>query len=149
MAYLTQERIRSEDFLAPANNFSAGAEVLFFGVIRNHSEGRKVKFLNYEAYAPMAERLLEELVKEAQRAWPLEQVRLLHRTGRLELGDIAVAIGVHSAHRDEAYQASRFLIEQIKHQVPIWKKEYFEDGTSEWSLCSHDCLPSPSGRGLG
>ena len=137
MAYLTRERIRPEDFFTPADNFISGAGVLFFGMIRDHSQGRKVKFLNYEAYESMAERLLDDLVKEAQRTWRLEDVRLLHRTGRLELGDIAVAIDVRSAHREEAYLASRFLIEQIKHQVPIWKKEYFEDGTSEWSLCAH------------
>jgi molybdopterin synthase catalytic subunit len=92
--------------------------------------------LEYDAYEEMAERILGELVGKACRQWDLEEVKLLHRLGRVELGEIAVAIAVESAHRNEAYQASRFLIEEIKHTVPIWKKEYFADGTSEWSLCS-------------
>jgi molybdopterin synthase catalytic subunit len=85
----------------------------------------------------MAETLIDQLVLAAQAQWPLDHVRLLHRVGRVRLGEIAVAIEVSSAHRDEAYRASRFLIDEIKHRVPIWKKEHFSDGSSEWSLCRH------------
>ena len=81
--------------------------------------------------------MISELVWQACEKWRVEDIQILHRTGRVWLGQIAVAIEVKSAHRDEAYQASRFLIEEIKHKVPIWKKEFFEDGTSEWSLCTH------------
>ena len=153
--YLTYESIQANEFLKASEDYASGASVLFLGMVRDHSEGRnpmipahsqeldapvfagrKVLYLEYEAYEEMAERLLQELIQRAFAAWPLEEVRLLHRLGRVELGEIAVAIDVRSAHRDEAYQASRFLIEEIKHKVPIWKKEYFADGTSEWSKCA-------------
>ncbi len=119
----------------PGGPLEAGASVIFLGIVREYSQGKKVFYLEYEAYEEMAERILKELVKAAFERWPLEEVRVLHRLGRVELGEIAVVIEVQSSHRDEAYQASRFLIEEIKHKVPIWKKEYFEDGTNEWSLC--------------
>ena len=135
--YLIQENIDPRTFLTHSEDLTAGASVIFFGTIRNHSEGRKVLYLEYEAYSEMAESLLEDLVQQAYRRWPIEKIKLLHRLGRVELGEIAVAIEILSAHRDEAYQTSRFLIEEIKHKVPIWKKEFFEDGTSEWGLCRH------------
>ncbi len=125
-----------------SQNFRAGASVIFLGVVRNHSDARRVFYLEYEAYESMAEPMMEELVREAHARWPLEEIKIAHRVGRVDLGEIAVAIQVNSAHRDEAYQASRFFIEEIKHQVPIWKKEYFEDGTNAWSLCgdmAHSC----------
>ena len=134
---------QSQEIASPAcqpprndeQSFRSGASVLFLGTVRNHSEGREVLYLEYEAYEAIAERMIEESVKSAFEKWRLEDVKLLHRLGCVELGEIAVAIEVRSAHRDEAYQASRYLIEKIKHKVPIWKKEHFEDGTSEWSLC--------------
>jgi len=113
----------------------AGASVLFLGIVRNHSKGKAVLYLEYEAYEEMAERIIHELVKSAFERWKLEDIKILHRIGTVNLGKIAVAIEVSSVHRDEAYQASRYLIEEIKHRVPIWKKEYFADGTSEWSQC--------------
>ena len=140
MTYLTRGSIDSKMFVESQDNFTAGASVIFLGIIRNHSEGRKVLFLEYEAYEPMAENLLEDLIQQARRLWPLEEIKLQHRLGRLNLGEIAVAIAVCAAHRDEAYQASRFLIEEIKHKVPIWKKEFFEDGTHQWSRCQHEPL---------
>lgn len=133
--YLTQHSIDPIQFLKDSENPVSGASVIFFGVVRNHSKGRGVLYLEYEAYEEMAESLLEDLIKQAYRQWPVEQIKLLHRIGRVEVGQIAVAIEVLSVHRDEAYQASRFLIEEIKHKVPIWKKEFFEDGTSEWGSC--------------
>ncbi len=125
---------------SPSNpeNFHSGAEVIFLGKVRDHSQGRKVLYLEYEAYEAMAENLIEDLIAEAKTLWKIDRVRILHRLGKVRLGEIAVWIEVGSAHRDEAYRASRFLIEEIKHKVPIWKKEYFEDGTSEWSLCRHE-----------
>ena len=122
---------------AEADEAISGASILFFGMVRNHSDGRKVQYLEYEAYEEMAERMIEETIQKAYLRWPVTGVRILHRLGRIELGEMAVAIQVCAGHRDEAYRASRFLIESIKHKVPIWKKEIFEDGTSEWSLCNH------------
>ncbi len=119
-----------------ADNFKAGASVLFLGKVRDHSEGRKVLYLEYEAFEAMAESVIADLIAEAHHHWSVDEIKILHRLGEVKLGEIAVAIAVKSTHRDEAYQASRFLIEGIKHRVPIWKKEYFEDGTSEWSQCN-------------
>ena len=151
MRYLTRELIRAEEFISPSphpsplrgegrerGGFSSGASVLFLGTVRNHSEGRGVFYLEYEAYEAMAERMITEVVKSAFEKWSLENIQLLHRLGCIGLGEIAVAIAVESSHRDEAYAASRYLIEGIKHKVPIWKKEYFADGTSEWSRCQSD-----------
>ncbi len=147
--YLTPDRIDAGMFCEASAVFEAGAEVLFFGVVRDHSQGRKVLYLDYEAYEPMAEKLLGEAIREASSKWPLVHARVLHRTGRVGLGEIAVALRVSAAHRDEAYKASRFLIEAIKHRVPIWKKEHFADGTCQWSLCPRDPenvkIPAASG----
>jgi molybdopterin synthase catalytic subunit len=85
----------------------------------------------------MAENLIADLIEQAKKNWKIDRVSVLHRLGTVGLGETAVLIQVDSAHRDEAYQASRFLIDEIKHKVPIWKKEYFADGTTEWSLCKH------------
>ena len=138
--YLTRETINVSD----GRNLKSGASLIFLGTVRNHSEGREVLYLEYEAYEAMAERMFEELVNSAFEKWKLENIKLLHRLGRVDLGEIAVVIEVRSVHRDEAYQASRYLIEEIKHKVPIWKKEYFKDGTGEWSLCQTHALLSRS-----
>ncbi len=153
--FLTRNPILAKNFLETAQDYKSGAGVVFLGKVRNHSgagstgfrharenlrfsssQARRVLYLEYEAYESMAEPMMEGLVREAHARWPLEEIKIAHRIGRVNLGEIAVAIQVNSAHRDEAYQASRFLIEEIKHQVPIWKKEYFEDGTSAWGSCA-------------
>ena len=133
--YLIREPIDPGEFFERSNDGTSGASVLFLGKVRKFSEGKKVSYLEYEAYEKMAERRIQALIDSTFRSWPLEGVQILHRLGRVNLGEIAVAIDVRSAHRSEAYQASRYLIEEIKHNVPLWKKEYFEDGTSEWGLC--------------
>ena len=133
--YLTRTAIRTVEFLNGDDNFKTGASVVFLGIVRGHSGNKKVLYLEYEAYEEMAEQMLKDLVASSFDQWALEEIKILHRLGRVWLGQIAVAIEVKSAHRDEAYQASRYLIEEIKHRIPIWKKEYFADGTSEWSLC--------------
>ncbi len=140
--YLTRKEIRTVEFLNGNNEFQMGASVLFLGVVRGESNGKKVVYLDYEAYEEMAEQMLGELVASAFEKWPLLEIKILHRLGRVWLGQIAVAIEVKSAHRDEAYQASRYLIEEIKHQIPIWKKEYFADGTGQWSLCHSEYVNS-------
>lgn len=143
--YLTGKQIEPGKFFGPGSDFKNGASVVFFGTVRNHSEGRRVLYLEYEAYEEMAERTIDALVKSALEKWDLEGVQIRHRLGRVGLGEIAVAIEVGSVHRDEAYRASRFLIEGIKHKVPLWKKEYFSDGTSEWSLCRNDPVELQAG----
>lgn len=102
---------------------SDGAVVTFSGVVRDHSGETPTSFLEYEAYAPMAERKMAELAQEARDRWPVGRIAILHRVGRLEIGAISVLIGVASPHRAEAFAACAFLIDRFKEVVPVWKKE--------------------------
>jgi molybdopterin synthase catalytic subunit len=115
-----------------------GAVALFVGVVRNENRGREVLRLEYEAYEEMALPLMEEIAVETGRRFPVTDVRLVHRLGRLEIGEASVAVAVSSPHRGEAFAACRFAIDTLKAQVPIWKKELYADG-SEWL----DSAPSP------
>ena len=105
-----------------------GALCLFVGVVRNANAGRAVRFLEYEAYEEMARREMERLEAEARSRWPVTEVRIAHRLGRLEIGEASVAVAVGSPHRAEAFAACRFVIDTLKARVPIWKKEHFEGG---------------------
>jgi molybdopterin synthase catalytic subunit len=109
-----------------------GAALLFLGVVRDHHEGRDVAHLEYEAYVEMAERTLAEIAAEAAGRWETGEIRVVHRLGRLEVGEASVAIAVASPHRDGAYQASRYIIEELKKRAPIWKREGYVEGESEW-----------------
>ncbi|HSD67708.1 MAG TPA: molybdenum cofactor biosynthesis protein MoaE [Vicinamibacteria bacterium] len=108
-----------------------GAVCLFLGVVRNENRGRQVLRLEYEAYEEMALPLMEEIAAETARRFPVTDVRLVHRLGRMEIGEASVAVAVSSPHRAEAFAACRFAIDTLKAQVPIWKKELYADG-SEW-----------------
>jgi molybdopterin synthase catalytic subunit len=105
-----------------------GAVALFVGVVRDHHQGRAVRHLEYEAYEEMALPLMEELEADTRRRWPVSDVRIVHRLGRLEIGEASVAVAVASAHRAEAFAACRHAIDTLKKTVPIWKKEFYEDG---------------------
>lgn len=110
----------------------SGAVVLFLGTVREMTNGRQTSSLDYEAYPDMAERKLAELESIAREKWPIEEAALIHRLGHLELGDISVAVAVSCPHRHQAFDAGRFLIDELKAWVPIWKKENWSDGTTEW-----------------
>jgi molybdopterin synthase catalytic subunit len=105
-----------------------GAVTTFLGLVRDHNQGRRVLYLVYEAYAPLAERSLERIVDEAREHWPSAVLAIHHRTGRLEIGEASVAIAAASPHRADAFATCRYAIERIKQIVPIWKHEYFEGG---------------------
>ena len=105
-----------------------GAALYFDGVVRNNTRGRRTLYLNYEAYESMALNEMERLAQAVLEQFKVRQVRLVHRLGRLEIGETSVLIGVASAHRAAAFEACRWLIDTLKKTVPIWKKEYFEDG---------------------
>ncbi len=107
----------------------AGAIATFEGVVRDHHGGKSVAFLAYEAYAPMAEKILQQIASEAARRWRIEAVAVHHRTGRLGIGEVSVAIAVSSAHRGEAFEALRYVIDTIKERAPIWKRETGPDGS--------------------
>jgi molybdopterin synthase catalytic subunit/molybdopterin converting factor small subunit len=117
----------------------AGAVALFSGVVREHTGGRRVKFLEYEAHAPMAVAKMREIAGELRARWPgLRRIAMVHRIGRLEIGESSVMIAVSSPHRREAFEACRFAIDTLKEAVPVWKKEYFEDG-EVWVGLQSEC----------
>ena len=111
----------------------AGAVLIFCGDIRNHSKKQKVSFLEYEAHESMALKQIKNIVKKAKKKWNLHKVEVIHRLGKLAIKDCSIAIAVATSHRAEAYESSKYIIDTIKHTVPIWKKEYFDDGASKWS----------------
>jgi molybdopterin synthase catalytic subunit len=105
-----------------------GAAAIFEGVVRNHARGKKVRYLEYHAYESMALRKLEEVGERAKKEFAIRDIGIIHRLGRLEHGECSVAIVVTAAHRGPAFEACRFAIDTLKKTVPIWKKEYYEDG---------------------
>lgn len=107
---------------------SQGGLVTFTGVVRDHSKGKRVTRLDYEAYAPMAEKKLAEIAGEAREKWPGTEVAVMHRVGTLAPGELAVVIAVSAPHRKEAFRACEYVIDRLKEDVPIWKKEFAEDG---------------------
>ena len=109
-----------------------GALCLFVGVVRNENRGRAVVRLEYQAYEEMALPLMERIAQEARERFPVTEVRLVHRLGTLEVGEVAVAVVAATAHRGEAFDACRYVIEELKKRVPIWKKEYYIDGSVDW-----------------
>ncbi|MFI5008218.1 MAG: molybdenum cofactor biosynthesis protein MoaE [Solirubrobacterales bacterium] len=113
-----------------ASSPADGALCLFAGIVRNENKGKAVLYLEYEAYEDMALSLMERIGAEAREKWPITDLRMVHRLGRLEIGEASVAVAVASPHRAEAFAACRFLIDTLKAQVPIWKKEYYADGSA-------------------
>jgi molybdopterin synthase catalytic subunit len=113
----------------------AGAYCGFEGWIRNENEGHAVQRLEYEAYAPLALSEGKNILAEARQRHPHLQAHCVHRTGMLEIGECAVWVGVSAPHRDEAFQACRYIIDQLKVRLPIWKKEHYVDGHSGWVNC--------------
>lgn len=140
MPFLTEQPISLEDLIPVQEGTArsgAGAVVTFLGIVRPDRQGnRRVRALTYEAYVEMAERRITQLVAQARAQWPLEAVQVRHRLGWVEVGKVSLAIVAAARHRAEAYAASRFLIEGIKRQAPLWKREHYEDGTSQWVGCA-------------
>lgn len=125
---LTREVIDADQLVAAARHPEDGALVVFDGVVRNHSRGRRTLYLDYEAYEEMALAQMRELAGQARSRFAIRQVSIVHRLGRLHIGETSVLIIVASAHRAAAFDACRWLIDTLKQTVPIWKKETFEDG---------------------
>ncbi|MBW3539610.1 MAG: molybdenum cofactor biosynthesis protein MoaE [Planctomycetes bacterium] len=132
MIQLTRDEIDYVAMTEAVRTPQAGAVVLFLGTVREMTAGRRTVALDYEGYPEMAESKMRELAEEARRRWPVEKLAIAHRLGRLELGDVSVAIAVSCPHRHQAFDAGRFLIDTLKETVPIWKKENWADGTTEW-----------------
>ena len=129
---IVTDPIVPEDVLARVGSDEDGAAILFLGVVRDHADGRAVSGMRYDAYQEMAESVLGEIAEEAAARLGTDRVAVLHRTGELTIGDVSVAIAVSSPHRAQAYDASRYVIEEIKNRLPVWKKEHHADGREEW-----------------
>jgi molybdopterin synthase catalytic subunit len=123
-------------------NSGAGGYVSFEGWVRDLNEGQEVTRLEYEAFQELAVKEGDRIVAEALRRFPIKHALCIHRVGSLGLGDMAVWVGVSSVHRGEAFDACRFIIDEVKHRVPIWKKEHYRSGDSGWVNCEH-CAAAP------
>ena len=132
MTELTDRVIDFAALLERVQSPIAGAVVLFLGTTREVTGGRQTASLDYECYPEMAERKLAELEAEARQRWPIVECAIVHRFGHLALGEASVAVAVSTPHRDDAFAAGRWLIDTIKQEVPIWKRENWADGTTEW-----------------
>ena len=114
--------------LASVGDPAAGGVVLFVGTTRNHSRGKEVLHLDYEAYLPMALSLMHQIASDTAQKWGLHAISIVHRRARVDIGEASVVVAVSSSHRKEAFEACRFAIDTLKKTVPIWKKEFFADG---------------------
>jgi molybdopterin synthase catalytic subunit len=136
-ATVTRDPIDAAALLESVPGASDGAVLLFLGVVRDHNQGRAVSALEYEAYDAMAAAELERIVAEARERWAVGDIAAVHRVGALEVGEASVAIAVASPHREEAYAASRYVIEELKRRLPVWKREGYVDGERAW-VPGHD-----------
>src|SRR5262245_62111652 len=132
MIELTEQPIDAASILARAGSTLAGAVLLFLGTTRERTGDRQTASLDYDWYREMAAKQLTELEAIARDRWPLIECCIVHRLGHLKLGEASIAIAVSCPHRLEAFEAGRWLIDTIKQDVPIWKRENWADGTSEW-----------------
>ncbi|HTN77409.1 MAG TPA: molybdenum cofactor biosynthesis protein MoaE [Pirellulaceae bacterium] len=139
MIHLTREPIDETALLRQVRSPAAGAIVLFVGITREFTAGRQTAQLDYDCYAEMAEKKLNELATEACQRWPLVACAIAHRLGVVPLAETSVAIAVSAPHRADAFAAGQWLIDTLKQVVPIWKREHWADGQTEWV---HPGLPS-------
>ncbi len=128
---LSERPLDVDEVVRRVQGSDAGGLVTFTGAVREQARGKRIRFLEYEAYAPMAEREMEAIADEAARRWPGVRVAVAHRVGHLEIGELAVVVAAAAPHRAEAFEACRFAIDELKQRVPIWKKEVSTDG-AEW-----------------
>jgi len=143
-AAIVQEPIDPAHILSLIGADCDGASILFLGVVRDHNDGRSVGGVRYDAYDEMAARVLSEIVEEAARSAGTDRIAAVHRVGDLKVGEVSVVIAVSSPHRAEAYDASRYIIEEIKKRLPVWKKERYSDGAEQWVEGSNpDPTPVP------
>jgi molybdopterin synthase catalytic subunit len=145
LSQVTAEPIDPARMLGDALSPADGAALLFWGVVREQNDGRAVSRLEYSAYAPMAEREMLRIADEARERFGTGAIHVVHRVGMLEIGEASVAIAVASPHRAEAYEASRYVIEQLKRRVPVWKREGYVDGDTEW-VPGFDARPAEAAR---
>lgn len=132
MDIITSKTIDINHLLQEAENAATGGTVLFVGHIRNHNLNREVTSLFYEAHEGLAKATIQDILATAKKEWGLYHASCVHRIGHLSIGEAAVAVVTTHAHRQEAYQANEYIINRVKYEAPIWKKEVFADGTTQW-----------------
>lgn len=133
---LSEQTIDVESLRQEMNSDEAGAFVSFEGRVRNFNDGKAVSRLEYEAYEALALKEAKKIMEEARQLFPVLAITCVHRVGALEIGEIAVWVGVLSRHRGEGFDACRYVIDQVKSRVPIWKKEFYTDGSTSWVNCA-------------
>lgn len=142
---ITSEPIKVDQLIKKVESRNAGAMTTFIGTVREWTKGKRTLYLEYQAYIPMAEKMLKTIGGEIQRKWPDTKIAITHRIGRLDISDIAVCIAVSSPHRKAAYEANEYAIERIKQIVPIWKKEHWENGET-WIGDQLENVAYPTGK---
>ena len=128
MIKITSEPLNPEEITAQVRRDSNGAVITFLGTTRDFSEGRNVEYLEYEAYQPMAENMLQQIADELREKWGIDDFAVAHRVGRVDIGEISLVVALSSPHRQQAFEAGQYVVDRIKQLVPIWKKEAFEGG---------------------
>ncbi len=128
MILLTRRPLDPEAISATVHGNANGGVVTFLGTTRNETDGRRVLYLEYEAYEDMADKMLARIAQEISERWGITDVSIAHRFGRLEIGEVSLVVAVASPHRSEAFAACQYVVDRIKQDVPIWKKEVFENG---------------------
>ncbi len=130
--WITAERIVPSRVLDMVGDEADGAVLLFLGTVRNRNDGRPVDGLTYQAYPEMAESVLEEIATEASTRFGTDRLAVVHRHGDLEIGDVSVAVAISTPHRAEAFEGARYVMEELKRRLPVWKHEHYTDGRSDW-----------------
>ena len=125
---VTPEPLVTDEAVAAVGHPAAGAIGIFLGGVRDNNLGRRVQYLEYDAYPSMAEKVMAEIGAEAAAKFELQDVAILHRTGRLEIGEASLLVAVSTGHRAESFEAGHWLVNEIKKKVPVWKKEVWDDG---------------------
>jgi molybdopterin synthase catalytic subunit len=138
---ISSQDIDLQAFREQLQDQSCGAYVQFDGWVRDHNEGQKVRQLEYEVYEPLAISEGNRIIDEAIKQFAVSNARAIHRSGLMELSDVAVVVGVSSPHRDEAFEACKYIIDQAKVRLPIWKKEHYASGHAEWVNCQRCAHP--------
>lgn len=138
---ITSDAIDPDTFRKQLLDLSCGACVQFEGWVRDHNEGQRVLRLEYEVYQPLAVKEGRRILNEAIKRFGVSNACAVHRSGLLELSDTAVVVGASSPHRAAAFDACRYIIDEVKQRLPIWKKEYYENGAAEWVNCQHCAHP--------
>lgn len=149
MLSVSPDPIDSAAVQAAVADDAHGAIGFFAGVVRNHHDGRPVTHIDYEVHADMAQQILETIAAEVAQRWPASRLACVHRFGVVRVGQASVAIAVSTPHRAESFDACRYVIERIKQDLPVWKKEFHPDGSHTWAQCHHPGDPAGAADSAG